>query len=87
MRRVAASKRPTATPSQGVEEARAKLASMTLPAIPPFKKPQEKPSSKLSAKAASFNPQAASFRLELKLARRRHRSRPRQSYRSLARVN
>lgn len=61
MRRVAASKRPTATPSKGVEEARAKLASMTLPAIPPFKKPQDKPSSKLSAKAASFNPQAASF--------------------------
>lgn len=61
MKRVAASKRPTATPSKGVEEARAKLANMTIPAIPPFKKPQEKPASKLSAKAASFNPQAASF--------------------------
>lgn len=61
MKRLAASKRPTTTPSKGVEEARAKLANMTIPAIPPFKKPQEKPTSKLSAKAASFNPQAASF--------------------------
>lgn len=45
-----------------MEEVRSKLASMTIPAIPPFKKPEEKkPPSKLNVKASAFNPQAATF--------------------------
>lgn len=43
-----------------VDQTRAKLAAMTIPAIPPFKKAEKAPT-KLNAKASAFNPTAASF--------------------------
>ncbi|WFD18454.1 poly(A)-binding protein binding protein [Malassezia caprae] len=53
---------PATGPEPPVDQARAKLAAMTIPAIPPFKKAEEKKApTKLNAKASAFNPAAASF--------------------------
>ncbi|WFD25105.1 poly(A)-binding protein binding protein [Malassezia nana] len=53
---------PATGPSAPVDQARQKLAAMTIPAIPPFKKAEEKKApSKLNAKASAFNPTAAPF--------------------------
>ena len=53
---------PATGPAPPVDQARAKLAAMTIPAIPPFKKAEEKKApTKLNAKASAFNPAAASF--------------------------
>lgn len=51
------------SPAPPLEQARAKLAAMTLPAIPPYKGKDDKASTgtKLSAKASAFNPAAAAF--------------------------
>ena len=52
---------PSVTPAHPVES-RSKVAGMTIPSIPTFKKPEEKKApSRLSAKAATFNPHAASI--------------------------